>query len=57
MNLTYITGFMQSGYTYIANDATEMILKIVTALKIDDLGIMFLIVNGYFMNVQLLLVS
>ena len=44
----YITGFIRSGNTYIANGAAEMIKEIVAHIKTDDLEILFRMDSGYF---------
>jgi hypothetical protein len=44
----YITGFVRSGNTYIANGAAEMIKEIVANIKTEDLEIMFRMDPGYF---------
>jgi hypothetical protein len=44
----YITGFVQSGSTYTANGAAEMIKEIVAQIKTDDLEILFRMDSGYF---------
>lgn len=44
----YITGFVRSGNTYIANGAAEMIKEIVANIKDENLEILFRMDSGYF---------
>jgi hypothetical protein len=44
----FITGYVQSGNTYTANGAAEIIKEIVAQIKTDDLDILCRMYSGYF---------
>jgi hypothetical protein len=45
---TYLTGYVRSGDTYMANSTAEMIKEIIAQLKDEGLEITFRMDNGYF---------